>query len=39
MLHSITCIDKTVFVDDALPYLKHAEECGVTAYHISRFID
>ncbi len=33
------CIEDTVFVDDVLSYLKYAEECGVTAYHISSFIE
>lgn len=28
-----------VFIDDVLLYLKYAEEKGVTAYHISSFID
>ena len=37
--HNFTELDKTVFVDDVLSYLKYAEERGVTAYHISSFID
>lgn len=36
--HSFTELSKTVFIDDVLAYLKYAEECGVTAYHISSFI-
>lgn len=37
--HNFTELEKTVFVDDVLSYLKYAEERGVTAYHISSFID
>lgn len=36
---NFTELEKTVFVDDVLSYLNYAEECGVTAYHISSFID
>lgn len=36
--HHLHSLDDTVFVDDVLPYLKYAEESGVTAYHISSFI-
>lgn len=32
-------LEKTVFIDDVLTYLKYAEENGVTAYHISSFVD
>ena len=35
--HNFTELEKTVFVDDVLSYLKYAEERGVTAYHISSF--
>lgn len=37
--HNFTELGKTVFVDDVLSYLKYAEERGVTAYHISSFIE
>lgn len=37
--HNFTELGKTVFIDDVLSYLKYAEERGVTAYHISSFID
>ena len=37
--HSQHCIEDAVFIDDVLSYLKYAEECGVTAYHISSFIE
>lgn len=36
--HHFHKLEETVFVDDVLPYLKYAEEHGVTAYHISSFI-
>lgn len=39
MVNSIHCMEDTVFIDDVLSYLKYAEELGVTAYHISSFID
>lgn len=32
-------LNNIVFIDDVLPYLKFAEEKGVTSYHISSFID
>ena len=34
-----TELEESVFIDDVLPYLKYVEERGVTAYHISSFID
>ena len=37
--HNFIELEKTVFIDDMLPYLKYAEEKGVTAYHISSFIE
>lgn len=37
--HNFVELEKAVFVDDVLPYIKFAEEYGVTAYHISSFID
>lgn len=37
--HNIHKLEDTVFVDDVLAYLKYAEERGVTAYHISSFIE
>lgn len=37
--HNFTELEKTVFIDDVLPYLKYAEEKGVTAYHISSFVE
>lgn len=37
--HNFVELEKAVFVDDGLPYIKFAEEYGVTAYHISSFID
>lgn len=37
--HNFTELGKTVFVDDVLTYLKYAEERGVTAYHVSSFIE
>ena len=37
--HNLHSLDETVFIDDVLTYLKYAEEKGVTAYHISSFID
>ena len=37
--HNFTELGETVFIDDVLSYLKYAEERGVTAYHISSFID
>lgn len=36
--HNFHKLEETVFIDDVLPYLKQAEEKGVTAYHISSFI-
>lgn len=36
--HNFHSLEDTVFIDDVLPYLKYAEENGVTAYHISSFI-
>lgn len=41
VLNGVTyyCIEDAVFIDDVLSYLKYAEECGVTAYHISSFIE
>lgn len=36
--HTFTELGKIVFIDDVLSYLKYAEDCGVTAYHISSFI-
>ena len=38
-VNSHHCIEDAVFIDDVLSYLKYAEECGVTAYHISSFIE
>lgn len=37
--HNFHKLEETVFIDDVLPYLKYAEERGVTAYHISSFIE
>lgn len=37
--HNFHELGETVFIDDVLPYLKYAEEKGVTAYHISSFIE
>ena len=37
--HNFHKLEETVFIDDVLPYLKYAEEKGVTAYHISSFIE
>lgn len=37
--HNMHEMEDIVFVDDVLSYLKYAEEKGVTAYHISSFID
>lgn len=37
--HNFTDLDKVVFIDDVLPYLKHAEERGITSIHISSFIN
>lgn len=37
--HNFHKLEETVFIDDVLPYLKQAEEKGVTAYHISSFIE
>lgn len=37
--HNFTELEKTVFIDDVLSYLKYAEDRGVIAYHISSFID
>lgn len=39
MVCSIHCMEDTVFIDDVLSYLKYAEKLGVTAYHISSFIE
>lgn len=36
--HNFHNLEETIFIDDALSYLKYAEEHGVTAYHISSFI-
>lgn len=36
--HNFHKLNKTVFIDDVLSYLKYAEEKGVTAYHISSFM-
>lgn len=36
--HNFSSLDKSVFIDDVLSYLKYAEQKGVTAYHISSFI-
>lgn len=37
--HNFHKLEETVFIDDVLPYLKHTEEKGVAAYHISSFIE
>lgn len=37
--HNFTELEKCIFIDDVLSYLKYAEEHGVTAYHISSFIE
>ena len=37
--HHFHKLEDAVFIDDTLPYLKYAEEKGVTAYHISSFIN
>ena len=37
--HNFHKLEETVFIDDVLSYLKYAEERGVTAYHISSFIE
>lgn len=37
--HNLHLLEETIFIDDVLPYLKYAEEKGVTAYHISSFIE
>lgn len=37
--HNFHELKETVFIDDVLQYLKYAEEKGVTAYHISSFIE
>lgn len=37
-VNNIHQIKDIVFIDDVLSYLKYAEECGVSAYHISSFI-
>ena len=37
--HNLHKLEETVFIDDVLSYLKQAEEKGVTAYHISSFIE
>lgn len=36
--HNFHKLEETVFIDAVLPYLKRAEEKGVTAFHISSFI-
>lgn len=36
--HNMHKLEDTVFIDDVLPYLKYAEETGITSYHISSFI-
>lgn len=36
--HNFIELEKAVFIDDVLYYLKYAEELGVTAYHVSSFI-
>lgn len=38
-VNSHHCLSDAVFIDDVLSYLKYAEEHGVTAYHISSFIE
>lgn len=38
-VNSHHCLDDSVYIDDVLSYLKYAEGCGVTAYHISSFIE
>lgn len=38
-VNSHHCIEDAVFIDDVLSYLKYAEKLGVTAYHVSSFID
>ena len=35
--HNFVTLEKCVFIDDILHYLKYAEERGVTSYHISSF--
>lgn len=37
--HKLHDIDKTVFIDDVLEYVKYAEQKGIEAYHISSFIE
>lgn len=37
--HNFHELDKSVFIDDVLSYLRYAEDRGVTAYHISSFIE
>lgn len=39
MLLKKKAMGKSVFIDDVLSYLKYAEERGVTAYHVSSFIN
>lgn len=38
MRESNSSLHSSVFVDDVLPYIKYAENLGVTCYHISSFI-
>ena len=37
--HNFNKLEKTVFIDDVLSYLKYAEERNITAYHISSFFE
>lgn len=37
--HNFARIENCIFIDDVLSYLNYAEEQGVTAYHISSFIN
>ena len=37
--HNLHQLEDCVFLDDVLSYLKYAEERGVTAYHISSFLE
>lgn len=39
LVNSIHPLEDAVFIDDTLSYLKFAEENGVTAYHISSFLE
>ncbi len=36
--HNMMKLDKIVFIDDRLEYVRYAEEQGVESYHISSFI-